>query len=70
MADLFHWVSTDTGWRQREQRFTWDEADYKVKWDSALQLCKEVSDSRPDFQGLDSGHAAQTLRQLKLDHLD
>eukprot|EP00971_Amphidinium_carterae_P350642 6491664-Amphidinium_carterae.1 len=40
---------------------------YKVKWDSALQLCKEVSDSRPDFQGLASGLATQGLRQLKFD---
>eukprot|EP00971_Amphidinium_carterae_P083406 1650760-Amphidinium_carterae.4 len=40
-----------------------------LKWDSALQLCKdsEVSDSRPDFQGLASGLATQALRQLKLD---
>eukprot|EP00971_Amphidinium_carterae_P026181 516378-Amphidinium_carterae.2 len=67
MADHPHWVPTDTGWRQGEQCFTWDEATYKVKWDSALQLCKEVSDSRPDFEGLDSGLATQTLRQLKLD---
>eukprot|EP00971_Amphidinium_carterae_P279935 5557128-Amphidinium_carterae.1 len=49
------------------QCFTWDEADYKVKWDSALQLCKEASDSKPDFQGLASGLATQALRQRKLD---
>eukprot|EP00971_Amphidinium_carterae_P081680 1616009-Amphidinium_carterae.1 len=55
MADRLQWVPTDTMWRQGEQRFTWDEADYKLKWDSALQLCKEVADSRPDFQGLPSG---------------
>eukprot|EP00971_Amphidinium_carterae_P265560 5268159-Amphidinium_carterae.2 len=67
MADCLHWVPIDTGWRQGEQCFTWDEADYKVKWDSAMQLCKEVADSRPDFQGLASGLATQTLRQLKLD---
>eukprot|EP00971_Amphidinium_carterae_P295058 5859002-Amphidinium_carterae.1 len=29
-------------------------------------LCKEVADSRPDFQRLASGLATQTLRQLKL----
>eukprot|EP00971_Amphidinium_carterae_P299826 5957088-Amphidinium_carterae.2 len=42
MADRLHWTPTDTGWRQGEQRFTWDEADYKVKWEFALQLCKEA----------------------------
>eukprot|EP00971_Amphidinium_carterae_P111643 2211031-Amphidinium_carterae.1 len=66
-ADRLHCVPTDTGWRQGEQCFTWDEADFKVKWECALQVCKELADSRPDFQGLDSGLANQTLRQLKLD---
>eukprot|EP00971_Amphidinium_carterae_P021817 430502-Amphidinium_carterae.1 len=32
-----------------------------------MQLCKEVAESRPDFQGLDSGLATQALRHLKLD---
>eukprot|EP00971_Amphidinium_carterae_P247338 4911967-Amphidinium_carterae.4 len=55
MADRLNWFPTPNGWRQGDQHFTWDEADYKVKWDSALQLCKEVADLGPDFQGLDSG---------------
>eukprot|EP00971_Amphidinium_carterae_P153933 3052648-Amphidinium_carterae.2 len=67
MADRLRWIPIDAGWRQGEQRLTWDEADYKSKWNSALQHCKEVSDSRPDFQGLASGLATQALRQLKLD---
>eukprot|EP00971_Amphidinium_carterae_P149102 2956327-Amphidinium_carterae.1 len=61
MADRLQRVPTHTGWRQGEQCFTWDEADYKVKWDTALQLCKEVSDSRPDFQGLDSGLRSSSM---------
>eukprot|EP00971_Amphidinium_carterae_P200874 3986213-Amphidinium_carterae.1 len=51
---------------QGEQSFTWDEAHCKVKWDSAPQLCKEVSGSRLDFQGLVQV-LRQALRQLKLD---
>eukprot|EP00971_Amphidinium_carterae_P112885 2235513-Amphidinium_carterae.2 len=54
MADHLHWAPTASGWRQGDQCFTWDEADYK--------LCKEVADSRPDFQGLGSGLATQALR--------
>eukprot|EP00971_Amphidinium_carterae_P056281 1111000-Amphidinium_carterae.1 len=61
MADRLYWVPTATGWCQCDQFFTWDEADDKVKWDPVLQLCKEVADSRPDFQGLDSGLATQGL---------
>eukprot|EP00971_Amphidinium_carterae_P329083 6461369-Amphidinium_carterae.1 len=66
MADRLHWTPTQTGWRQGDQYFSWDEADYKVKRDSALQLCKEVADARPDFQGLASGLSMQALKQLKL----
>eukprot|EP00971_Amphidinium_carterae_P198367 3937000-Amphidinium_carterae.1 len=50
-----------------EQHFACSHADYKVKWDSAAQHCKEVAESRRDCQGLDSGLATQALRQLKLD---
>eukprot|EP00971_Amphidinium_carterae_P175330 3475589-Amphidinium_carterae.1 len=32
------------------QHLTSYDADYKVKWDSALHLCKGVADTRPDFQ--------------------
>eukprot|EP00971_Amphidinium_carterae_P103428 2047754-Amphidinium_carterae.1 len=67
MADRLNWISTLDGRRQGNQHFTWADADYKVKWVSSLHLCKEVSETRPDFPGLDSGLATQTLRQLKLD---
>eukprot|EP00971_Amphidinium_carterae_P212256 4212451-Amphidinium_carterae.2 len=49
-----------------DRYFTSDEAAYKVKWDYAIQLCKEIAETRPDFRGLDSGLSTQTLRQLKL----
>eukprot|EP00971_Amphidinium_carterae_P168976 3347521-Amphidinium_carterae.1 len=58
------------GWCQGEQHFsdfTWYDADYKVKWDSALHLCKGVADMRLDFQDLEAGLATQALRQLILD---
>eukprot|EP00971_Amphidinium_carterae_P345661 6486743-Amphidinium_carterae.1 len=55
MVDRLHWVPTDTGWRQGGRCFTWDEADYRR------------FPTRLDFQGLDSGFATQTLKQLKLD---
>eukprot|EP00971_Amphidinium_carterae_P297526 5911202-Amphidinium_carterae.1 len=67
MADRLNWIPTLDGWRQRGQHFTRVDVDYKVKRHSALQLCKAVADSRPDFQGLDSGLANQALRQLKHD---
>eukprot|EP00971_Amphidinium_carterae_P156070 3094353-Amphidinium_carterae.2 len=72
MADLLQWTPTQTGWRQGDQHFSWDGADYKVKWDSTplwqpLQLYKEVAATRPEFEGLDSGLYTQALRQLKLD---
>eukprot|EP00971_Amphidinium_carterae_P012396 243964-Amphidinium_carterae.1 len=67
MADHLNWTPTSDGWRRGYQRFSWADAYYKVKWDSALHLCRGVADSRPDFQGLDSGLATQALRQLKLD---
>eukprot|EP00971_Amphidinium_carterae_P049949 984554-Amphidinium_carterae.2 len=46
MADRLHWVPIDASWRQGEQCFTWNEADYKDTWDLAMQLCEEVSHSR------------------------
>eukprot|EP00971_Amphidinium_carterae_P275297 5462212-Amphidinium_carterae.1 len=67
MADRLNWTPTPDGWSQGDQHFSWADADYKVKWDSALHLCKGVAASRTDFQGLDSCLATQALRQLKLD---
>eukprot|EP00971_Amphidinium_carterae_P311804 6197685-Amphidinium_carterae.2 len=67
MVDRLNLFPTPHGWRQGDQHFTWDEADCKVKWDSAMQLCKEVVETRLDLKGLDSGLSTQTLRQLKLD---
>eukprot|EP00971_Amphidinium_carterae_P302329 6007427-Amphidinium_carterae.1 len=59
MAARLNWTPTPAGWRQGDQHFSWADADYKVKWDSALHLCKGVADRLPDFQGLDSGLATQ-----------
>eukprot|EP00971_Amphidinium_carterae_P330466 6463512-Amphidinium_carterae.1 len=66
MADRLNWVPTPEGWRQGKQHFTWPDADYKVKWDFALHLCK-MAEARPDCQGLVSGLSTQSLRQFKLD---
>eukprot|EP00971_Amphidinium_carterae_P253257 5028104-Amphidinium_carterae.1 len=66
-ANRLQRTPAQTGWRQGDQYSSWDEADYKVNWDSALQLSKEVTAIRLDFQGLDSGLSTQALRQLKLD---
>eukprot|EP00971_Amphidinium_carterae_P341409 6480189-Amphidinium_carterae.1 len=66
MADRVNWIPTPGGWRQGDQCFSWSDADDKVKWDSGFNLRKEVAEARPDFQCLDSGLAAQTLRQLEL----
>eukprot|EP00971_Amphidinium_carterae_P141170 2797694-Amphidinium_carterae.1 len=55
---------TAAGWSQGEQHCACFDADYKVRWDSALHLCEGVA---PDFQGLEAGLATQALRQLKLD---
>eukprot|EP00971_Amphidinium_carterae_P239908 4762723-Amphidinium_carterae.1 len=44
------WIPIAIGWRQGEPHFTWHDADYKVKWDSALHLCEGVADMRLDFQ--------------------
>eukprot|EP00971_Amphidinium_carterae_P098676 1951447-Amphidinium_carterae.1 len=65
MGDRLGWTHTEHGWCQDDQNFAWDEADYKVKWDSALHL--DVTNARPDFQGLEAGLATQTLTQVKLD---
>eukprot|EP00971_Amphidinium_carterae_P053745 1058435-Amphidinium_carterae.2 len=42
LADCLQWVPRQTGWRKGDQHFSWDEADYKAKCDSSLQLCKEA----------------------------
>eukprot|EP00971_Amphidinium_carterae_P224438 4452440-Amphidinium_carterae.1 len=42
------------GWSRGEQYFTWYEADYHFKWDSARALCAEVAATRLDFAGLES----------------
>eukprot|EP00971_Amphidinium_carterae_P168801 3344426-Amphidinium_carterae.1 len=35
LADRLAWLPAVGGWRCEGQYFTWSEADYKVKWDSA-----------------------------------
>eukprot|EP00971_Amphidinium_carterae_P141212 2798255-Amphidinium_carterae.1 len=35
LADRLAWVPAEGGWFCEDQYFTWAEADYKVKWDSA-----------------------------------
>eukprot|EP00971_Amphidinium_carterae_P176802 3505825-Amphidinium_carterae.2 len=45
MPDRLNWIPTPGGWRQGVQHFTWADADYHVKWDSGLQLCKGVKDN-------------------------
>eukprot|EP00971_Amphidinium_carterae_P113996 2258718-Amphidinium_carterae.1 len=48
------------------QWFSWDEATFRAKWDSAQVLCAEVARTRP-FDGLASGLSTSAYRQLKLD---
>eukprot|EP00971_Amphidinium_carterae_P050085 987193-Amphidinium_carterae.3 len=46
MADRLNWTLTPEGWRQGDQHFTWADVEYKVKWDSAMHLCKGVAETR------------------------
>eukprot|EP00971_Amphidinium_carterae_P243287 4831021-Amphidinium_carterae.1 len=39
--DRLAWSPAVGVWRCEDQFFTWDEADYKVKWDSARALLME-----------------------------
>eukprot|EP00971_Amphidinium_carterae_P056795 1122974-Amphidinium_carterae.1 len=43
LADRLAWTPAEGGWRCEDQYFTWSEADYKVKWDSARALLTEVA---------------------------
>eukprot|EP00971_Amphidinium_carterae_P054240 1068472-Amphidinium_carterae.1 len=53
--------------------FTWYEADYKVKLDSARVLVAEVAAKRPDFAGLETGlrvwHEDRTNKALAVGDL-
>eukprot|EP00971_Amphidinium_carterae_P316798 6297472-Amphidinium_carterae.1 len=53
------------GWISNGQYFTWNEADYKVKWDSARVLLADVAAKKTDFGGLETGLSTQTFRHLK-----
>eukprot|EP00971_Amphidinium_carterae_P149304 2960214-Amphidinium_carterae.2 len=64
-ADRLAWTTAVGGWYCEDQYFTWSEADYKVKWDSARALLAEVATKRPDFGGLETGLSTQSLRHLK-----
>eukprot|EP00971_Amphidinium_carterae_P006532 128832-Amphidinium_carterae.1 len=65
LADRLAWTPAVGGWRCEDQYFTWSEADYKVKWDSARALLTEVATTRPDFGGLETGLSTQSYRHLK-----
>eukprot|EP00971_Amphidinium_carterae_P018737 369411-Amphidinium_carterae.1 len=65
LADRLGWKPLPGGWLSEEQYFTWSEADYKVKWDSARVLLATVAANRPYFRGLETGLSTQTFRQLK-----
>eukprot|EP00971_Amphidinium_carterae_P253728 5036916-Amphidinium_carterae.1 len=65
LADRLAWLPAVGGWRCEDQYFTWSEADYKVKWDSARALLTEVATTRPDFRGLETGLSTQSYRHLK-----
>eukprot|EP00971_Amphidinium_carterae_P093330 1846797-Amphidinium_carterae.1 len=41
LADRLSWVPAEGGWLCDTQYFTWNEADHKVKWDSAKYLLAE-----------------------------
>eukprot|EP00971_Amphidinium_carterae_P098333 1945194-Amphidinium_carterae.1 len=65
LANRLAWLPAVGGWRCEDQYFTWGEADYKVKWDSARALLAEVAAARPDFGGLETGLSPQSYRHLK-----
>eukprot|EP00971_Amphidinium_carterae_P003897 77513-Amphidinium_carterae.2 len=70
LADRLGWIFQPGGWSCGEQFFTWYEADYRVKWDSACVLCVEVETTRPDFAGLETGlRASDTSRKPVLSML-
>eukprot|EP00971_Amphidinium_carterae_P208260 4132282-Amphidinium_carterae.1 len=68
LANQLGWHPQPGGWQADEQFFTWHEADYKVKWDSATVLLTEVAQRQLDSAGLETGLSAQpfgTLRSSK-----
>eukprot|EP00971_Amphidinium_carterae_P072629 1436326-Amphidinium_carterae.1 len=65
LADRLVWKLQRGGWLCDCQYFIWNEADYKVKWDSARILLGEVATKRNDFGGLETGLSTQTFRHLK-----
>eukprot|EP00971_Amphidinium_carterae_P297259 5905529-Amphidinium_carterae.1 len=65
LADRLAWEPAVGGWRCDDQYFTWNEADHKVKWDSARVLLADVATSRRDFGGLETGLSTQSYRHLK-----
>eukprot|EP00971_Amphidinium_carterae_P305767 6076735-Amphidinium_carterae.1 len=67
MAVRLGWLAVEGGWISNGQRFSWDEAVLRAKWDSAQVLCAEVARTRPDFEGLDLGLSTAAYRQLELD---
>eukprot|EP00971_Amphidinium_carterae_P197171 3913504-Amphidinium_carterae.1 len=64
-ADRLGWIPQPGRCSRDDQFFTWYEADYRVKWDSARVLCADVATERPDFVGLETGLSAQRFRHLK-----
>eukprot|EP00971_Amphidinium_carterae_P029589 582151-Amphidinium_carterae.1 len=60
-------VPAHGGWTCNGQRFSWDEATLRAKWDSAQVLCAEVARTRKDFEGLAAGLSTSAYRQLRLD---
>eukprot|EP00971_Amphidinium_carterae_P065852 1304966-Amphidinium_carterae.1 len=65
LADRLAWTPAVGRWLCEDQYFTWNEADYKVKWDSAKALLSEVATTRPDFGGLETGLSTQSYRHLR-----
>eukprot|EP00971_Amphidinium_carterae_P074754 1477334-Amphidinium_carterae.1 len=50
LANRLGWMPQPGGWISDGQYFSWCEADYKVKWDSARVLLADVAAKRPDFR--------------------
>eukprot|EP00971_Amphidinium_carterae_P080962 1601901-Amphidinium_carterae.1 len=49
LANRLGWQPQPGGWVSEGQYITWQEADFKVKWDSARVLLADVATNRPDF---------------------
>eukprot|EP00971_Amphidinium_carterae_P305075 6062106-Amphidinium_carterae.1 len=51
--------------RCENHHFTWYDGDYRVKWDSARQLCTDVATKRTVFAGQETGLSTQCFRHLE-----